>query len=95
MKKALLKGLSCQDIESANARTIARSTFRSRCTSSRSIATAGLAVSEAAIREWSITAIDVKKAFLQGLSYQEIAAQTREPLREVHFDLDAQAAAVL
>ena len=34
---------------------------------------------------WIIAIIDIEKAFLQGLSYEEIHARTKEPLREVYF----------
>ena len=45
-------------------------------------------VSEAVVRGWKLTTIDVKKAFLKGVTYEELAKQTGEPLREVNFDLD-------
>ena len=46
-----------------------------------------LVVSEAVVRGWKLTTIDVKKAFLKGVTYEELAKQTGEPLREVNFDL--------
>ena len=42
-----------------------------------------------------ICALDVKKAFPQGVSYEELAAETGEPLREVNFELPASTAAIL
>ena len=36
---------------------------------------------------WIIATIDIEKAFLQGLSYEEIHARTKEPLREEYFTL--------
>ena len=54
-----------------------------------------LVVSEAAIRGWPLTAIDVKKAFLKGVTYRLIAQLMNEPLRVVHFDLDVTVVAVL
>ena len=41
-----------------------------------------LVVSEAAVRGWPITTLDVKKAFLKDISYDEIAATTGEARRE-------------
>ena len=54
-----------------------------------------LVVSEAAIRGWPVTTLDVKKAFLKGISYDELARITGEPRREVNFELDAESVAVL
>ena len=54
-----------------------------------------LVVSEAAIRGWPLTAIDVKKAFLKGVTYRLIAQLMNEPVRIVCFDLDATAIAVI
>ena len=48
-----------------------------------------LTISEACIRKWKVTAIDVNKAFLKGLDYGEFAQETGEALREVNFELDA------
>ena len=54
-----------------------------------------LVVSESAIRGWPVTTLDVKKAFLKGVTYDELAAATGEPRREVNFELDAESVAVL
>ena len=54
-----------------------------------------LLVSEAVLRRWPLCALDVKKAFLQGVSYEELAAETGETQREVNFELPASTAAVL
>ena len=39
------------------------------------------------IRGWRIVSADVAKAFLQGVSYKELAQITGRPLREVCFEL--------
>ena len=44
-------------------------------------------VSEAVRRGWDICTTDINKAFLQGVSYKELAEATGEPLREVNFVL--------
>jgi len=44
-------------------------------------------VSEAALRRWHIATTDISKAFLQGVTYKELAELTGEPLREVNFYL--------
>ena len=46
-------------------------------------------VSEAVLRKWDLVTTDISKAFLQGVTYEELAATTGEPLREVNFDLPA------
>ena len=46
-------------------------------------------VSEAVIRRWPIATTDISKAFLQGVTYKELAEATGEPLREVNFVLPA------
>ena len=43
--------------------------------------------SESVIRRWDIGTTDISKAFLQGVTYQELAEATGEPLREVNFYL--------
>ena len=48
-------------------------------------------VSEAVIRQWDIGTTDISKAFLQGVTYEELAEATGEPLREVNFFLPAYA----
>ena len=52
-------------------------------------------VSEAVCRGWTLTALDVKKAFLKGITYQDLAAATGEPEREVNFELSPDAVEVL
>ena len=54
-----------------------------------------LTISEACVRGWPLTAIDIRKAFLKGLTYDEMARETGEPRREVNFDLDAESVKVL
>ena len=44
-------------------------------------------VSEAVIRKWDLCTTDISKAFLQGVTYEELAEATGEPLREVNFFL--------
>ena len=52
--------------------------------------------SEAACHDdWTIISIDVNKAFLQGLTYDELAKLTGEPRRQVAFTLPKGAAAQL
>ena len=46
-----------------------------------------LVASEAACPGWAMAAIDIWKAFLQGISYHEFAEQTGEARREVNFEL--------
>jgi hypothetical protein len=46
-----------------------------------------LIVSEVVVRGWDIVTADISKAFLQGITYKELAEITGEPLREVNFDL--------
>ena len=48
-----------------------------------------LLVSEAARQGWDIATTDISKAFLQGVTYKELAKLTGEPLREVNFYLPA------
>jgi len=54
-----------------------------------------LLTSEAVLRGWDIISADVPKAFLQGISYEDLAAQTGEPLREVSFTVPPATAAEL
>ena len=42
-----------------------------------------------------MTAIDVKKAFLKGLKYDEMAKETGGQRREANFELDAESVTVL
>ena len=44
-----------------------------------------IVVSEAVRRGWDISTADVEKAFLQGVTYEELSRLTGEPLREVNF----------
>ena len=46
-----------------------------------------LVCSEAAHRGWPICTTDISKAFLQGVTYEELAELTGEPIREVNFYL--------
>ena len=46
-----------------------------------------LIVSEAVKNGWDICTADISKAFLQGVTYEELAELTGEPLREVNFYL--------
>ena len=48
-----------------------------------------LVCSEAVIRQWDIAPTDISKAFLQGVTYKELAELSGEPLREVNFVLPA------
>ena len=54
-----------------------------------------LLVSEAVNNGWPIVALDVSKAFLKGISYEELASKTGEPERDVNFELDSDAVAIL
>ena len=54
-----------------------------------------LLCSEAANRRWPIVSTDISKAFLQGVTYQELADMTGEPLRDVCFYLPPSTIAVL
>ena len=51
--------------------------------------------SESVIRKWDMCNTDISKAFLQGVTYKELAAATGEPLREVNFTLPAYANAFI
>ena len=52
-------------------------------------------VSEAVLRKWDLGTTDISKAFLQGVTYKELAEATGEPLREVNFTLPSYAVALL
>ena len=39
--------------------------------------------------------VDVRKAFLKGISYKELAEATGEPLRVVNFELDPESVEIL
>ena len=49
-----------------------------------------LLVSETVLRSWVLASTDIPKAFLQGVSYQELADTTNKPLRDVSFTLNIQ-----
>ena len=51
--------------------------------------------SEVANRRWNIVSADISKAFLQGVTYKELAEITGEPLRDVNFYLPPSSVAVL
>ena len=46
-----------------------------------------LVCSEAVVRGWPICTTDISKAFLQGVTYEELSQLTGEPIREVNFTL--------
>ena len=46
-------------------------------------------MSEAVARKWDIATTDISKAFLQGVTYEELAKLTGEKAREVNFYLPA------
>ena len=48
-------------------------------------------VSEAVIRKWDLCTTDISKDFLQGVTYEEFAEATGEPLREINFTFQATA----
>ena len=54
-----------------------------------------LLASEAANRKWPVVSTDISKAFLQGVTYKELAEQTGEPLRDVCFYLPPSTVAAL
>ena len=49
-----------------------------------------LLVSETAARRWSLASTDIPKAFLQGISYAELARETGREERQVSFELSGQ-----
>eukprot|EP00971_Amphidinium_carterae_P001637 32933-Amphidinium_carterae.1 len=48
-----------------------------------------LVASEAACRNWELAQVDITKAFLQGVSYEELAAESGRPINEVNFEVPA------
>ena len=54
-----------------------------------------LVASEAATRGWAMAAIDIRKAFLKGVSYDELAKETGEPRRDVNFELTEETSSCL
>ena len=51
-----------------------------------------IVVSECACRRWKMATLDLKKAFLKGVAYQELADLAGEPLREVNFEVTEEVA---
>ena len=54
-----------------------------------------LVCSEAVLKGWSICTTDISKAFLQGVTYEELSELTGEPIREVNFTLPQQCVGIL
>ena len=54
-----------------------------------------LVCSEAAHRGWPICTPDISKAFLQGVTYEELSSLTGEPIREVNFHLPGNCVSIL
>ena len=54
-----------------------------------------LVTSTAALRKWFPASVDVDKAFLQGMTYEEISRLIGEPVRDVSFTLPASSVAAL
>ena len=54
-----------------------------------------IVVSEAIARGWPLLSVDVAKAFLQGVAYEELAEMTGQPQREVNFVLPPSSVEVL
>ena len=52
-------------------------------------------VSEAVLRKWNLASTDISKAFLQGITYAELAEETQQPLRDVSFEVCPRTALVL
>ena len=52
-------------------------------------------VSEAVLRKWNIASTDISKAFLQGITYAELAEETQQPLRDVSFEVCPRTALML
>ena len=50
-----------------------------------------IVVSECVLRGWTLASSDVPKAFLQGVSYDELAEATNKPKRDVSFELSGEA----
>ena len=46
-----------------------------------------LLVSETVVRGWILGSTDILKAFLQGVTYAELAQETGRPERQVSFEL--------
>ena len=54
-----------------------------------------IVVSECVCRKWKMSTLDVKKAFLKGVAYDELATLTGEAKREVNFEVAAETVAIL
>ena len=54
-----------------------------------------LVCSEAAYQGWPICTTDISKAFLQGVTYEELSSLTGEPIREVNFYLPGNCVSIL
>lgn len=54
-----------------------------------------LIVSECVLRRWSLASTDISKAFLQGVTYEELAQETNQTKRDVSFELCNRAAVAL
>ena len=54
-----------------------------------------LIVSECVLRRWSLASTDISKAFLQGVTYEELARETKQTRRDVSFELCNRAAVAL
>ena len=54
-----------------------------------------IVVSEGVINGWTLTAIDIKKAFLKGVTYSELKEACSEPARDMNFDWGEVAVAIL
>ena len=54
-----------------------------------------LVTSEAVIRGYALATIDVKTAFLKGISYDELAQPTSTPAREVNSELTPDVVTIL
>ena len=54
-----------------------------------------LVTSETVCRGWSLTSINVRKAFLKGFTSAELAKTTQEPERRVCFELSGDSVEVL
>ena len=54
-----------------------------------------IVVSECVVRNWRMTTLDLKKAFLKGVTYEELADLTGEATRGVNFEVAAGTAEIL
>ena len=65
--------------------------FQSNYSATASRFSQRLLVSECVLRGWSLASSDVPKAFLQGVSYEELSESTGQPMRDVSFELRGEA----